>query len=248
VKNISCAATIAFGLLASGLSLMAQEAPIHAPDGGTQQRVESIAIPSTPNAPFSAVVTTVWTKILPDGSTQTIKNHRTVARDSSGRVFQERRFFSPDGDKQVTRLSEVDYQDPNRHETYVCRPDVRVCTVYPFYVPATANLPPARPMPNGAGSVTREDLGQKTVEGLEVLGSREITTINAGVIGNQKAEPIVKEFWYSPRLGINVITKRFDPRASAAQNFDVGSINLAEPDPNLFEPPSDYKVVRMDTR
>ena len=246
MKNISCAAMLACGLLASGLSLMAQEAPIHAPDGGTQERVESIAIPSMPNAPFSAVVTTVWTRILPDGSTQVIKNHRTVARDSSGRVFQERRYFSPNGDKQVTPLSALNYQDPNRHELYICRPDVRVCTVSPFYMPATAKLQQAGPLPNGAGSVTREDLGQKTVEGLEVLGSREITTINAGAIGNQKAEPIVKEFWYSPRLGINVITKRFDPRVSAAQDFDVGNVNLAEPDPKLFEPPSDYKVVRMD--
>ena len=246
MKNISCAAMIAFSLLASGLSLGAQEAPIHAPDGGTRERVESIVIPSTPNAPFSAVVTTVWTRILPDGSTQTDKNHRTVARDSSGRVFQERRFFTPDGDKQVTPLSELDYQDPNRHELYVCRPNMHVCTVYRYDMPATVTLPHVGSLPNGAGSVTREDLGQKTIDGLEVLGSREITTINAGVIGNQKAEPIVKEFWYSPRLGINVITKRFDPRVSAAQDFDVGSVNLAEPDPKLFEPPSDYKVVRMD--
>ena len=239
-----CAAVLALGLVASGRLLVAQETPIHAPDGGTRERIESIVIPSIPNVPFRAVVTTDWTRILPDGSTQTMKNHRTVARDSSGRVFQERRFFTPDGDKQVTPLAEMDYQDPNRHEMYVCRPQTRVCTVYRYEVPTT--LAQETPLAKGVGTVTHESLGQKMVDGLELTGTREITTINAGVIGNQKAEPIVKEFWYSSRLGINVITKRFDPRVSAAQNFEVGNIELSEPDPRLFALPADYKIVRMD--
>jgi hypothetical protein len=79
-----------------------------------------------------------------------------------------------------------------------------------------------------------------------VVGSREVTTLNVGVMGNEKPEPIVKEFWYSPRLGINVITKRFDPRASAIQNFVVGNINLEEPNPRMFEPPAGYRIVPMD--
>jgi hypothetical protein len=239
-----CAAVLALGFVASGRLLMAQDAPIHAPDGGTREHVESIMIPSIPNAPFRAVVTTELTKILPDGSTQTNKNHRTVARDSSGRVFQERRAFTPDGDKQVTPLLETDYQDPNRHELFICRPQTHICMVYPYSMPAA--VVQEAPLPKGVGTVTHESLGQKMVDGLELTGTREITTINAGVIGNQKAEPIVKEFWYSPRLGINVITKRFDPRVSAAQDFEVGSVNLSEPDPKLFELPSDYKVFKME--
>jgi hypothetical protein len=50
----------------------------------------------------------------------------------------------------------------------------------------------------------------------------------------------------SPRLGINVITKRFDPRASAVQNFVVGNINQAEPNARMFEPPAGYRIVPMD--
>jgi hypothetical protein len=234
------------GMLGLSLPMVAQNAVAHAPDGGTRQRVESIDIPSTQNAPFSAVVTTEWTRLMPDGSTATIKNHRTVARDSSGRVFQERRFFTPNGDKQVTQLSELDFQDPARHEMVVCQPAVEVCTVYRWNAPATVALQKAGPLPNGTGNVTRESLGQKTVESLDVVGSRETTTINVGTIGNEKPQPIVKEFWYSPHLQINVITKRFDPRASAIQDFEVGSINLTEPDPKMFEPPANYRVVRMD--
>ena len=116
MKSPSFSVVVAFGFFALGGSLAAQDPTAHAPDGGTQQRVESVVILPIPSAPFTAVVTTEWTRIMPDGSTGTTKNHRTVARDSLGRVFEERRYFSPDGDKQMTRVSELDYQDPTLHQ------------------------------------------------------------------------------------------------------------------------------------
>lgn len=38
-------------------------------------------------------------------------------------------------------------------------------------------------------------------------------------------------------------TKRFDPRASAVQNFEVSNINQGEPDAQLFQIPADYRIV-----
>jgi hypothetical protein len=238
--------SISFVLCAFTLSLYSQDLTTHAPDGGTRETLQSIDIVSAPNAPFSANVVTEWTRILPDGSTQTNKNHRTVARDNLGRVFQERRFFTPNGDQQVTPLSELDYQDPVRHELYICLPRLLVCQLYRYNPPPTAIAPKEGPLPGGIGSVTREDLGRKTIENLDVVGSREVTTINAGVVGNQRAEPTIKEFWYSPYLQINVITKRFDPHVSGVQDFEVQNINLSEPDPTLFNPPSNYRIVKQD--
>jgi hypothetical protein len=244
MKSPSLSVVIAFGFFALGGSLVAQDATAHAPDGGTQQRVESVVILPIPSAPFTAVVTTEWTRIMPDGSTGTTKNHRMVARDSLGRVFQERRYFSPDGDKQTTQLSELDYQDPTLHQLMVCRPSTRVCTMYRYDMPMTVTLLKAGPLPNGSGTVTREELGRKTIDGVDVVGSREVTTLNAGFMGNEKPEPVVKEFWYSPRLGINVITKRFDPRASAVQNFVVGNINQAEPNARMLSRRRDTGLCR----
>jgi hypothetical protein len=63
------------------------------------------------------------------------------------------------------------------------------------------------------------------------------------VIGNTNPQPIVKEFWYSPRLGINLVTKRFEPQAGA-ESFVVSGVSLDEPDPKIFEPPADYQIVR----
>jgi hypothetical protein len=246
MKKFIFSAVTVFGFFALGGTLVAQDATMHAPDGGTRQQLQSIAIPSLPSAPFTAVVTTVWTRIMPDGSTGTTKNHRTVARDSLGRVFQERRYLSPDGDKQITQISEWDYEDPTLHQLLICHPQNHVCTMYQYNMPTTVTLPKTGPLPNGTGTVTREELGKKTIDNVDVVGSREVTTLNAGVMGNEKPEPIVKEFWYSPRLGINVITKRFDPRASAMQSFEVSNINLAEPNPRMFEPPVGYRIVQAD--
>ncbi|HXC94124.1 MAG TPA: hypothetical protein VNU92_00410 [Edaphobacter sp.] len=245
MKSLSFSASAVIGFVALSGSLLAQNVPPHAPDGGTIQRVQSIDIPSITNAPFTAIVTTEWTRIMPDGSSALMKNHRTVARDSVGRVFQERRFFSPDGDKQVTRLSELDLEDPTLHQLARCMVDTHVCSVYRMNRPASAN-PPQAPGKNPANGTQWEDLGRRNVDNVDVVGSREVMTIGVGAIGNEKEQPVVKEFWYSPRLGINVTTKRFDPRASAVQNFEVSNINQGEPDARLFQIPAGYRVVQMD--
>jgi hypothetical protein len=180
MKSPSFSVVVALGFFTLGGSLVAQDPTAHAPDGGTRQRLESVVILPIPSAPFTAVVTTEWTKIMPDGSTGTVKNHRTVARDSLGRVFEERRYFTPDGDKQMTRVTELDFEDPTLHQLMVCRPDTRVCTMYRDNTPTTVTLPKVGPLPNGMGTVTREELGRKTIDGVDVIGSREVTTLNAG--------------------------------------------------------------------
>ena len=247
MKSSCFSAAVLVGSFVSGGMLLGQNVPEHAPDGGTVQRVQSIDIPTITNAPFSAVVVTEWTRILPDGSTALMKNHRTVARDSVGRVFEERRYFTPDGDKQVTVLEQMDYKDPALHQLIVCMVRTRVCSVYTYNWPTT--LSQAKP-PTAAQSTTNgtkwEDLGKQVINGVEVVGSHEVMTVPVGAIGNQKEQPVVKEFWYSPRLGINVTTKRFDPRASAVQNFYVTAINQGEPDAQLFRPPSGFRMVNMD--
>src|SRR5450631_1418034 len=223
-------------LLATGATALAQTSPqatLHAPDGGTFERIQSITIPPLTGAPFSATVTTEWTKMLPDGSTATIKNHRTVARDSTGRIFEERRSFGPTGDVDQTRLSNLQYSDPNRHEYYNCIPDQRTCYVSKYLRPAMTAMPAGMTglqvcgcasTHNTGVTIKQEALGQKNMENLGATGSREITTLPAGQFGNEKPQPIVKEFWYSPRLGINLVTKRFDPR-SGVENFVVDHVS-----------------------
>ena len=231
-------------ILACGFPALApaQSAPTHAPDGAVRQMLISIDVPALTGSPFTATVDTEWVKMMPDGTTATMKNRRTIARDSSGRVFEERRFLTPNGDVNPI-LQAMQYRDPHRHEYTNCLVQQRVCYISPDTRPALTKMPAtmhAQVFPN----VRDEPLGEKNENGLSLIGTREITTISAGAIGNTKPEPIVKEFWYSPLLGVNVVTLRFDPR-SGAENFLVKDIVRNEPDAGLFVPPSGFRVVRQ---
>jgi hypothetical protein len=95
-------------------------------------------------------------------------------------------------------------------------------------------------------TVKTEELGGQRIEDMDVVGSREITTFPQGAFGNQMAEPVVKEFWYSDRLQVNILTKRFDPRVSSSQIFTFTDVNLSEPDPKLFNVP-EYQIIRVPT-
>jgi hypothetical protein len=243
------------GLLGIGLMARGQtpgQTIAHAPDGGTVQLIQSIEVYPLTGAPFTASLVTDWTTILADGSTATIKSRRTIARDSTGRIFQERKRFSADGDVTPTPTRALQYFDPNRHEMYDCIVAQKTCYIRSY------RLPPMSAMPTGIGglqacgcasqqrqgvTVQQEALGQKTIESVDAVGSQEITTLAAGQFGNEKAQPIVKEFWYSPRLGMNLVTKRFDPRAGS-QNLSVDTLSLNEPDQAMFQPPADFRVVR----
>jgi hypothetical protein len=56
------------------------------------------------------------------------------------------------------------------------------------------------------------------------------------------AIPSSKEFWYPPKLSINLVVKRIDP-LHGTQTFNVGNLQLAEPDARVFAVPADYKVI-----
>lgn len=212
----------------------------HAPDGGTREMIQSIDVPQKAGAPFRAQVVTSWKRRLEDGTETTIYNRRTIARDSQGRVFQERRFFAPDGNTRATMVSEMDYLDPTRKERTVCTTRDRRCMVYHrSFLPSdeTQQLPATQTLSNGV-KITRESLGTNTIEDVQVAGMREIMT--SPRLGD--TEPTIKEFWFSQRLGMNLVVKRFEPRGGA-EDFNVEKIDQTEPDAALFQPPKGYQMV-----
>src|ERR1035437_194493 len=179
-------AVLAAGLLVPCFIARSQtpaEATAHAPDGGTVMRIQSIAIFPLTGAPFSATVNTESTRSLADGSTATEKNRRIVARDSSGRIFQQRVLFSPQGDTDPVRIRALQYQDPIRHELYDCIVAEKTCYATKYLKPAMAEMPAGIGGLQVCGcatahrpglTITQEALGQKTIEDVEATGSREI--------------------------------------------------------------------------
>lgn len=232
--------------LLTGLTCLAQSPEViqRPPDGGTREMLLSILIPSIPSAPFTGTVRTEWIRTLGDGSKITLKNHRLVARDSSGRIFQERRLLVPDETKDESPITQTEISDPVAHELYICVPQQLVCQLE-IYSPAGGEHVASRAeFVKSQSASAGEDLGTQFIGGLEALGKRKTFTIEMGRIGNDHALTAKWEFWYSPTLGLNLISKRDDPR-SGTQNFEVTDINLNEPDPKLFQVPAGSKVIDL---
>jgi hypothetical protein len=87
-----------------------------------------------------------------------------------------------------------------------------------------------------------EQLGIQTVEGVEAEGTRTITTIPAGAIGNERPIEITYEKWFSKELQLVVMSKHSDPRFGE-QTYRLTNIIRSEPDPSLFTLPNGYRMV-----
>lgn len=86
-----------------------------------------------------------------------------------------------------------------------------------------------------------EDLGTRDFEGVSATGTRKVTTIPAGDVGNERPIEIVYERWFSKDLGMVVFSKHSDPRFGD-QTYRLTNIVRTEPDPSLFTVPTGYKT------
>src|ERR1019366_5901555 len=86
-----------------------------------------------------------------------------------------------------------------------------------------------------------EPLGKQMIEGVNAEGVREVSTIDAGAIGNDRPIQVSTESWYSADLQMNVMTKHSDPR-TGDESFRLTNINRAEPAAYLFQPPAGYQI------
>jgi TonB family protein len=90
-------------------------------------------------------------------------------------------------------------------------------------------------------SARTEQLGKQMIEGVECEGTRTVTTIPAGAIGNERPIETVNETWYSPELKMLILVKRDDPRFGES-TYRVTNISRSEPDAQLFQVPSEYTI------
>jgi hypothetical protein len=230
------------------LAQQAQPPVVEMRDGGVNLVLQSIYIPVLLNAPFTAIVHTEWARPMPGGGNVISVNQRRVARDSMGRIYEERWYLVPKDSGIESRMNVIQIADPDTHTQYNClmleKPhrcilDEYSGTASAIYVPATGTT---GPLANNAGYQTHEDLGVRYVEGLDCTGSRDVTTYNKGVFGNDRPVVSTREFWHSARIGINLISLVSGPHVGD-QSFKVTDVNLAEPDPSLFQLPAGFAVV-----
>jgi len=89
--------------------------------------------------------------------------------------------------------------------------------------------------------ITTEDLGTKTIQGLETMGKRTTTIVPVGRSGN--STPITKtyEMWTSADMGLVVKQVWNDPRYGE-RTVELRDLSQANPDAALFRPPAGYAV------
>lgn len=95
---------------------------------------------------------------------------------------------------------------------------------------------------SGEAAPKSESLGDQTIDGVHVTGTRMSHVIPAGKMGNEKPITVTSERWYSPELKATVSTKHDDPWSGELKT-DLKNISTAEPDAALFSVPADYKVM-----
>jgi hypothetical protein len=241
-------ALVAAMLLASGEGVVqAQDDGSMPPtDGGGQEVLQSLFVPFIAHAPFSLTLATEWVRPLNNGGTFTVVNSRPIKRDSMGRLYEERWLLSPKGSKIPSQMSWIQIADPTTHTLCQCNVRQKVCELLVLLdrtdLRFQPNLMKLGTVTDDKGSRTHEDLGGQYFAGLPVHEYRDTTVVNPGVLGNDLPMSTVRQYRFSPELGINLFSTLDSPHVGR-QIFTVVEISTAEPDPSFFQPPQGYQVV-----
>lgn len=225
--------------------LFAQDSTSLGPEASTHVRIDGIHILPLPGKPFSGTDSVDWTRVLEDGSEVATHHDARLARDSQGRIYRERVSILPANSSQKSHVNEIQIMDPVAHTRTICEVAARHCNITSYNAPASIPPKPIGNFGNDQRSVSREDIANDTIDGLDVIGKRETVTIAAGVEGNNRPVTIVEEAWYSSDLEVNLLVSRKDPRQGTVV-VHVVDLSRSDPDPALFQVPANYTV--SDTR
>jgi hypothetical protein len=216
------------------------------------------------NQPYKAQVTTETTRTLSDGSHITQNATAMIARDSEGRTVRAEKLgtgptitsiFDPVAEKHIDYLSD----NKIAHVLPLPSPGVSssgeqmaMSTGFSGFAAgpggnAVSFLAKDRAIlsqPSSKASTTTQTLGTKTIDGLEVTGTRSTSTIPAGAIGNEKDLTTTREEWYSPVLKLVIQSTQTDPRFGQT-TYSLTDIEQGPPDEALFQVPPDYKIEQI---
>ncbi len=197
-------------------------------------------------APYSAVEVVTHQQVLAGGDTIQRQEQINVYRDSQGRVRREATGTGPDGQPHTR----VTIFDPVAGTITVLDAQDKTAFTRPAKFPsASTTAGTTSPQTSGTASrtgeseanVKRETLATQSIHGLMASGTRVTRTIPAGTIGNSQPLQTVRETWMSDDLKVPLKTTITDPRMGT-MTMEVTSINRSQPDPSLFQVPSDYTV------
>jgi hypothetical protein len=197
--------------------------------------------------PMSGELVVTRDTTLADGNRIHTENQTKIYRDSEGRMRREIAFELITPRTGAAQGNMIAITDPVAGKRYMLNPRTKTVHEMPLHLggPRGRHAPGGEP---GEGprfregvNFQREQLGTKTINGLQAEGTRVTHTIPAGRIGNEKPIEVVSERWYSSELQMPVLTTHNDPMMGIMTSKLV-NVTRGEPDASLFQIPSDYKV------
>ncbi|MDQ3799930.1 MAG: hypothetical protein M3384_10790 [Acidobacteriota bacterium] len=242
-----------------------------APSRVTAEVIAASSTTIVKGAPFSAEAVSESSQVLADGNKISRTFTVRMYRDSEGRF---RREPLPASTGAITARQTISIFDPVANYRYLIDQEKKTVRRIPS-MPGKAEgavivngqplsqamrtrietdaaqrshvilLPSVVATTNGEAGKS-ESLGTRSFDGIEAEGTRTVTTIAAGTIGNERPIEIVYEKWYSKELQMIVYSRHSDPR-TGEQVYRLENISRSEPDRSLFTPPSDYKVISEPT-
>ena len=197
-------------------------------------------------APYTATAVTETTQVLSDGNRIVNKSTAFLARDSDGRTRREET-LSRFGPLRTPATKLVFITDPSGKMEYVLNVDEKTASVHRFdgakvltmgqkRMPGKPIQAPQQP------EVKQEALPNDNIDGVNCEHILQTETTPAGSIGNERPIVATQETCASPELHLLLLRKRNDPRFGETL-YKLTDIKRGEPDPSLFQVPSDFKTV-----
>jgi hypothetical protein len=202
--------------------------------------------------PYTAEYKTTSIQTLASGITITHESTEVIALDSQGRRMNATTSVPLSGNQ--TPITRVTVMDPVARTNSSWTVPGQKATVMQMPAPgashtgcATSTAPVhLAPRPGvQRQQPTVEDLGTQTFQGVEARGRRMTTTTPAGAIGNDAPLVSTTETWTATAPGLRGIVVRnvTDNPQSGKMDRELTNFIQAEPDPSVFQPPSDYEIV-----
>lgn len=208
---------------------------------GVSTRVDGVYVTPIPNSPLTALVDINSTRILPNGTPEMRKTLHLIARDSMGRIYNERRFMVPVTYKGDPILLSAHIFDPRTRLSVMLDPHSHTAREYRLgplgdQAFSDSGFPPA---PTGSRV---EELGNASMSGVPVQGIRYTIDVPAEKSGTGRTLVVKDEYWYSPDLRLNMMVVHDDPR-TGQQIVTITDVKRNEPDSKLFDVPASFHVI-----
>jgi hypothetical protein len=231
--------------ITSRLILAALAAALTSAPAAWAQAGQGMFVTPVPGAPFVGQVSVQRTILQPDGKTIILYTRHLIARDADGRIRNERTVFLTANSTEAPAVINVHLYDPqNRFSTWLS-PIRKTFWIVPVRHPPATDAPAGYASPAGSTQpssqfANEQDLGTRTIAGLEVHGVRETQRVPASASGTGKDIVLTDEYWYSYDLKMNLSVTHTDPRTGSV-TMTVTKLTQTDPDPSLFAIPADYK-------